>query len=200
MKRRSSFRQVTEVLEEISRLASSNWLLNCVVLGYLCALLVSGIFTVVIVIVIQLTSLGDLGDFDQRTSETQHHRCRRQSALPHGLAEHRRSCGDVQSLVRLYASLNCSVCAPRAEGLNHMISDGKFRGTHRGTHRVTLGKRRLLQQLQDNLFDGGSNTYHHYYYRHRNPYRPKESRTTIIENCKSSSHRVFNTPKSNQNE
>jgi hypothetical protein len=93
--------------------------------------------------------------------------------LPNGSAGHRRSCGDVQSLVWRYASPNCSVCAPRAEGLNHMISDGKFRDTHR----VTLGKRRLLQQLQENLFDG-SNTYHHYYHRRRNPYRPKRSRTT----------------------
>jgi hypothetical protein len=164
MKRRSSFRLVTEVLEEASRLASSSWLLNCVVLGYVCALLVSGIFTVAIIMVIRLTSLGDLSDFDQRTSETRHHQCRRQSALPNGSAWHRRNCGDVQSLVWRYASPSCSVCAARLEGLNHMISDGKFRDTHR----VNLGKRRLLQQLRGNFFDDGSNTYHHHYHRHRN--------------------------------
>ena len=69
-----------------------------------------------------------------------------------------------------------------------MISDWKFRDTHR----ITLGKRRLLQDLQYSLFDGESNTYHHYYHRHRNPYQPKRSRTTATtENCKSSSHRVL---------
>ena len=128
MKRRSSFWLATEVLEEVSQLARSNWLLNCIVLSHVCALLVSGIFTVAIIMVIRLTSLGDLGtDFDRRTSETPHHRCRRQSTLSNGSAWHRiirRGCGDVQSLVWRYASPNCPICAPRAEGLNHKYDLG----------------------------------------------------------------------------
>jgi len=124
-RRRSPFNSTTGIRERASRLIGKNWLMNGIVLSYACIILASGVITVIMTLVIQFLSTFSTFDQPGATSEPllRHHHGRAwQPVVPYGiLMKHPKHGWGGQSLFRRYASQNCSIWAPRAEGPDHLI-------------------------------------------------------------------------------
>jgi len=127
----SSLNATSETRDKASRLVGTNWLGKCIVLSYVCILLASGVIMIMMTLVILFDNFDQLLEATSEHPLQHHHRHAQPPTVPYRIAKHQK-CGRAgQSLFRCYASQNCSVWAPHAEGADRLtIHFGKLPGTH----------------------------------------------------------------------